>query len=359
MKIIAETTTEKNLIIHAIKSASLFIAKNEEDALSCEKLLIEKCKIMEISNKCSYCDCDKNTNGQLSSKKNKQPKETTFSIWANSEVELKTLAVILLHEWNHATATLNAVVINDRKNNRKIRYEGFTKIIIQNDEIKSIRGLGLNEFVNDFVTYMQFFNYYRPIFKSLKHATADYNICLNQKFWPTEADRRSGYLYAMSIPRLLAVACENKPNTSYEYLLNNGISPVVGKTIGRNGEIRYINDMINASKFSSRDLKCSINKLTNNPKSYDKLIKNCDYILEQINSNNFNKNNLNDESKTVLIETFNIIKKYHEKKAEYFLLTGFWNEDDFQKSHEKFNYVYNDVLKEFNLSNTKNKRMVK
>ena len=85
MKIIAETTTEKNLIIHAIKSASLFIAKNEEDALSCEKLLIEKCKIMEISNKCSYCDCDKNTNGQLSSKKNKQPKETTFSIWANSE----------------------------------------------------------------------------------------------------------------------------------------------------------------------------------------------------------------------------------------------------------------------------------
>lgn len=350
-------TAEKYLTLYAIKYASAFIGSNETDALSYETLLLKNAKTIEISEKFSLNSTSKNAGGQIWSARLKEGKKNTFYIWVDSTTSLKTIAIILLHEINHATALLNSTIIKNQKTKKPYKYEGFSKKHIFSEEKE---GIGLNEFVNDFITYMQFFHYYRKHFKSLKYATADTIFDFNQKYWPIVEDRKSYYKKAMSIPRLLGVACENKPNVSYEDLLNNGISPVTGLVKGRNGETKYINDMIYASKFTSLDLKSNINRLTKNPRSYDKLIKNSDYILEKIETNNFNKNNLSDECRNVLIETFDIIKNYHEKKAEYNYLTGFWNEQDFQKSHERFNYVYNDVLKEFNLTNNKEpKRMVK
>ena len=327
-----------------------FMVSKEENILSYEKEILKILKSIEISDITPGKKSNKNITGKVLYKK----KDNRISIWINSNIYDQDFIITVIHEMNHVTSFINSKKIKKFKLFSPTNYNGFMHDNKNNKEY----GKGLNEFVNEFLTQMQYFHYYKDY--QAKFKTADIVFDNNQTFWYDNSNEKSVYLKAMSIPRLLGVACENKPNVSYEDLLNNGISPVTGLVKGRNGETKYINDMIYASKFTSLDLKSNINKLTKNPKSYDILIKNSDYILEKIKNNNFNNNDLSNECRNVLIETFDIIKNYHEKKAEYNYLTGFWNEDDFQKSHERFNYVYNDVLKEFNLTNNKEpKRMVK
>ena len=353
-------SAEEKLKDFGIKYASQFTLNKEEDVSFYNELLKKQIRVFEIEDECSFDKDTKNVGGLIKTNPKKEGFDNTFWIWAKKSLDLRILAINILHEVDHAIAELNSLIIKDPVTKKKYKQAGFKKTYIYSGEVK---GYGLNDLTVDLVSHIQFFHYYKKHFpKTLKNKTADTVFNERYKNWLTNKNTAS-YEYAMAIPKLLATACENSPYVNYEKLLNNNISPVTGKVKGRNDKLEYINDMFHATLFTSFRLKWEMNELSNDNQTYNRLIELTDTLYDMNKYGLFNPNNPSRELKNILKETFDIIKDYHDQKAMKHLETGFWNEKDYEASNkkfnEKFNYVYNDVLKEFNLSNTKNKRMVK
>lgn len=350
---------EKKFKDYGIKYASQFTLNKEEDIHFYNELLNKQIRVYEIEDECSFDKDTKNIGGLIKTNPKKEGFDNTFWIWAKKSLDLRTLAINIIHEIDHAIAELNSLIIKDPVTKKKYKQAGFKKTYIYSGEVK---GYGLHDLALDLVSHMQFFHYYKKHFpKTLKNKTADTVFNERYKNWLINKNNAS-YEQAVAIPKLLARACENSPYVNYEKLLNNNISPVTGKVKGRNNKTEYINDMLHATLFTSFRLKWEMNELSNDNHTYDRLIELTDTLYDMNKYGLFNPNNPSRELKNILKETFDIIKDYHDQKAMKHLETGFWNEKDYEASNKRFNSMYQEVLHEFKIedkNNNKNKRMVK
>ena len=342
----------KKLYKKALYSASYFMTGNKDDAILYGKELHSRIASIDISYQKIYERNKKNSSGIIKHYTNLEGKDNIFAIWILKSKDQQKMIKALIHELNHATTISNSIIRKEKNNH--FRYCGFTKTSTDGKII--LPGDALDELVNELLTYIQYFHFYNYY----PQYTADTVFNLNQNYWVNDEGDLNTYMELMSIPRLLGIACENNPNTSYEELLNTNISPANGLVIGRNGETEYVNDMITAAKYNRISLEKDFYYFTGDKDSFNILLNNTELLLSKFYKLTNNPKRLNNKTKALFKETFDIIKTYHDNKAEYFLDTGFWNKNDYDKSNQRFNSMYQEVLDEFKIKdNTKPKRMVK
>ena len=119
--------------------------------------------------------------------------------------------------------------------------------------------------------------------------------------------------------------------------------------------------MIRAAKYNRISFEDDFNYFTGDKDLFNKLLNITDLLKKRKEKIKTDPHNLDINTKLLLKETFDIIKTYHDNKADYFLDTGFWDINDYEVSNQKFDSMYQEVLQEFKIEDkkkNKKKRMV-
>ena len=187
----------------AMLSAVKFVSNNKLDVLYYKKLVESRRTDYLVSEECpteniklaAYVETNVKNYGI----------HNNYSIWIKKAKSYQAYAILHIHEYNHVIAMLNSKIRMDHEIDQPYKHYGFAKLYLHEDKLpkghKSEIGLGLDEFVNEFISQMQYIHNFKKDFpKIIGNATADTVFKKNQKLWPESKDCK--YKKDMAIPKL-------------------------------------------------------------------------------------------------------------------------------------------------------------